>query len=182
MKAIKALKRLTKMEAVLSNLIERYAAGKHSIQLALQDAKASVIRAKETVSLQESHRTAKNPSVNAGKPKGRHLTAERRKKKPATAVVKVAAPAKTTMPAVAKKVAPKAAVTATPKTAKKAVREIATKKPLNAVTKTEKARKPAVAKKTAFDNAAVKKVVAAEEAVKPPEGPVAAEVAVSATR
>ena len=170
MKAIKALKRLAKIEAMLSNLIERYAASNHSIQGVLRDAKASIARAKETVSLQESHQTAKHPSVKAGEPHRRHLTAERRKRKPATAVVKVAAPAKTTKPAVAKKVAPKAA-TAIAMTAKKAVEKAATKKPLNVVTKTEKARNSVVAKKTAPENAAAMKVV-------PPEQPVAAKSAV----
>jgi hypothetical protein len=56
MKAIKALKRLTKAEALLSNVIERYAASGHSIQEVLQNAKASVIRAKDAVGLQASHR------------------------------------------------------------------------------------------------------------------------------
>jgi hypothetical protein len=176
MKAVKALKRLTKIEVMLSNVIERYAPSNHGVQEVLQDAKASVVRAKEAV--QASPETAKNPSVKAGDPNRRHLTAESRKKKPATAVGKVAAPAKTTTPAVAKKVAPKA-VTATANAAKTSVEKTATNKPLNVVTKT---RMPAVTKKTARQNAAAKKVVATEQEVKPPEHLVAAEVAVSAIR
>jgi len=54
MKAIKALKRLTKAEALLSNVIERYVTSEHSLQEVLQDAKASVIRAKEAVGQQAS--------------------------------------------------------------------------------------------------------------------------------
>jgi hypothetical protein len=75
MKAIKALKRLTKAEALLSNVIERYVASGHSIQEVLQDAKASVIRAKDAVGLQASHRKSKKPSVKAGRPKRRRSAA-----------------------------------------------------------------------------------------------------------
>jgi hypothetical protein len=63
-KATKALKRLAKIETSLSDLIERYAAKEHRGQEFLQNAKASVIRARET--LQASSRTAKNPHVKHG--------------------------------------------------------------------------------------------------------------------
>ena len=75
MKAIKALKRLTEAEALLSSVIERYVASGHSIQEVLQDAKASVIRAKDAVGLQASHRKSKKPSVKAGRPKRRRSAA-----------------------------------------------------------------------------------------------------------
>ena len=75
MKAIKALKRLTKAEALLSNVIERYVASGHSIQEVLQDAKASVIRAKDAVGLQASPRKSKKTSVKAGSPKRRRSAA-----------------------------------------------------------------------------------------------------------
>jgi hypothetical protein len=60
MKATKALKRLGKIEASLADLIERFSASDHKGQEFLQNAKASVIRARETVSSQASSRTAKN--------------------------------------------------------------------------------------------------------------------------
>jgi len=66
MKATKALKKLARIEASLSDLIERFSASDHRGQEFLQNAKASVIRAKETVSLQASSRTAKNPNVKHG--------------------------------------------------------------------------------------------------------------------
>jgi hypothetical protein len=54
MKATKALKRLTHVEDLLSDVMERYSAGASDIRENLQDAKAAVGRAKDTVSLQES--------------------------------------------------------------------------------------------------------------------------------
>jgi hypothetical protein len=66
MKATKALKKLAKIEVSLSDLIERFSASDHTGQEFLESAKASVIRAKETVSLQVSSRTAKNPNVKHG--------------------------------------------------------------------------------------------------------------------
>ena len=66
MKATKALKRLAKIEASLSDLIERFSAREHRGQELLQNAKASVVRAREIVSLQASSRTAKNPHVKHG--------------------------------------------------------------------------------------------------------------------
>jgi hypothetical protein len=63
MKANKALKRLTKIDASLSDLIDRYAASERRVKELLHDAKASVLRAKEAVSLQISTRTATKPHV-----------------------------------------------------------------------------------------------------------------------
>ncbi|MGD0777939.1 MAG: hypothetical protein ABSC05_34575, partial [Candidatus Solibacter sp.] len=67
MKTNKALKRLAKIEALISNVIERYSSAPH-IREALQDAKAAVTRAKEAVSLQASSGTAKNPAVKHSAP------------------------------------------------------------------------------------------------------------------
>jgi len=80
MKANKALKRLAKIEASLSVLIERYAVNQSGVQELLHDAKASVLRAKKAVSLQASPKTATNASVRAGKSKRRQATAEARKR------------------------------------------------------------------------------------------------------
>jgi hypothetical protein len=54
MKANKALKRLTHVEDLLSDVMERYSAGASDIRENLQSAKDAVGRAKETVSLQEA--------------------------------------------------------------------------------------------------------------------------------
>ena len=52
MKANKALKRLAKIEALISDVTERYSASAPQIREVLQDAKAAVSRAKEAVNLQ----------------------------------------------------------------------------------------------------------------------------------
>ena len=67
MKANKALKRLAKIEASMSDVTERFSSASH-IREVLQDAKAAVTRAKEAVSLQASSGTAKNPLVKHSKP------------------------------------------------------------------------------------------------------------------
>jgi hypothetical protein len=79
MKASKALKRLTKIEASLSNLIGRYKASDGSVQGLLSDAKASVLRAKKAVSLQASPMTKAGASVKVRKSKRRHPVAKGRK-------------------------------------------------------------------------------------------------------
>jgi len=68
MKANKALKRLNKIEALISDVTERYLARAPHIRDVLQDAKAAVTRAKEAVSLQASSGAAKNPPVMHSKP------------------------------------------------------------------------------------------------------------------
>jgi len=67
MKATKALKRLAKIEALMSDVTERYSSAPH-IREVLRDAKAAVTRAKEAVSLQASSGTAKNLSVEHSEP------------------------------------------------------------------------------------------------------------------
>jgi hypothetical protein len=57
MKANKALKRLAKIEALMSDVTERYSASAPLLGEVLQDAKAAVARAKEAVSLQASSGT-----------------------------------------------------------------------------------------------------------------------------
>ena len=66
MKAKKALKRLAKIEALISDVTERYSSAPH-IREVLQDAKAAVTRAKEAVSLQASSGTATNPPAKHSK-------------------------------------------------------------------------------------------------------------------
>ena len=66
MKTNKALKRLAKIEALISDVTERYSSAPH-IRETLQDAKAAVTRAKAAVSLQASSGTAKTPPVKHSK-------------------------------------------------------------------------------------------------------------------
>jgi hypothetical protein len=54
MKANKALKRLTHVEDLMSDVLERYSSSAPDIREKLQDARVAVIRAKEAVSLQAS--------------------------------------------------------------------------------------------------------------------------------
>jgi len=67
MKANKALKRLAKIEVLISDVTERYSSTPH-IREVLQDAKAAVTRAKKAVSLQASSGTAKNSPMKHSKP------------------------------------------------------------------------------------------------------------------
>ena len=80
MKAKKAVKKLTRVEALLSNVIDQYTGNGRSVAELLDSAKESVIRAKERVSIQASSRAAKKPPAKAEKSNGRHLTAEGRKR------------------------------------------------------------------------------------------------------
>lgn len=68
MKANKALKRLAKIEMLMSDVTERYLASAPHVQEELQNAKAAVTRAMEAVSLQASSRKAKNPPVKHSEP------------------------------------------------------------------------------------------------------------------
>jgi hypothetical protein len=135
MKTNKALKRLAKIEMLMSDVTERYSASAPHIREVLQDAKAAVTRAKEAVSLKASSGTAKNPPVERSKPRpnatpelskpkrklsaaGRKAISEATKKRWAAK----RAAAKTTAPVVAKKAAGQKA------TAKKTATKRAVKK------------------------------------------------------
>jgi hypothetical protein len=63
MKQKKALKRLAKSESLISDVTERYSASAPDAREVLQDAKASVARAKETVSLQASSGMARKTAA-----------------------------------------------------------------------------------------------------------------------
>jgi colicin import membrane protein len=143
MKANKALKRLSKIEALLSDVTERYSASGPHIRELLRDAKAAVIRAKKAV--QASSGTATNPPVKhsqplsktapePSKPKptlsaaGRKAISDATKKRWAA---KKAAAAKVA-PAIAKKATAKKAVAKKPtpvKAAKPPIRKVARKAP-----------------------------------------------------
>ena len=67
MKANKVHKRLAKIEALISDLTERYSKGAVQIREALQDAKAAFARVKEAVSSQTSSGAAKHSPLNGEK-------------------------------------------------------------------------------------------------------------------
>ena len=68
MKANKALKRLAKIEALISDVTQRYSAGAPPVRKMLQEAKAAVTRAKEAVNLRTTSGTAKDTSAQHSKP------------------------------------------------------------------------------------------------------------------
>ena len=135
MKANKILKRIAKIEALMSKVTERSSVSAPHIQELLRDAKAAITRAKKAVSLQASSGTAKNPPAKSAKhpskatpepskPKRKLSAAGRRAISEATKKRWAAkrAAAKKLAPAVAKKTAVKkvAAKKATPVKAAKA--------------------------------------------------------------
>jgi hypothetical protein len=67
MKAKKVLKKLTKVEELLSNVADRYAAGDHVVHGFLDSAIASVVNAKKTLDTAASDGAAKKPPVKAAK-------------------------------------------------------------------------------------------------------------------
>ena len=80
MKAKKAVKRLGKVETLLSNVIDQYAKSVDNVRELLDSAKASVVRAMEAVSVKPSTVAPKKPPVKAQETKRRGLSAEGRKK------------------------------------------------------------------------------------------------------
>jgi hypothetical protein len=80
MKAKKALKRLRSVEALLSIVIDQFAANERSVRAMLDSAKASVIRAKARINSLSAARTVKKPPMTAKQAKRRHLTSEGRRR------------------------------------------------------------------------------------------------------
>jgi hypothetical protein len=80
MKAKKAIKRLSKVESILSNVIDQFSSTtKNGLRELLDSAKTSIVRAKKTVGLQESSKAAKKPPATADKSQRSRLSAEGRK-------------------------------------------------------------------------------------------------------
>jgi hypothetical protein len=80
MKAKKAVKRLTRVEALLSNVIDGFAAGERAVKELLGNAKAAVVRARKTVNVKTAAPAAeKKPPVKARSAKSR-ISPEGRKK------------------------------------------------------------------------------------------------------
>lgn len=155
MKANKALKRLVKIEELMSGLTERYSAKEPHIREALQDAKAAVARAKEAVSLQASSGTPKNPA----KPKRKHSVAGR---KPSQEAV----PRRQARNRAGAAKADRAAKKAAPARKKSAVKKKAAKAPAARTAATRAPIKKAV-KKTVAKTTAPAAVMAETEAAAP---------------
>jgi hypothetical protein len=79
MKARKALKRLKKVEMLLSNVIDQCPASARGLRELLDSAKASVVRAKGVVNVRVN-RTTKKPPGRAGASTQGRLSAEGRKR------------------------------------------------------------------------------------------------------
>jgi type IV secretory pathway VirB10-like protein len=62
MKASKALKRLAKIETLISDVMERFSGSAVEVRQALQDAKVAFARLKTAVSSQASSKSPKNPA------------------------------------------------------------------------------------------------------------------------
>ncbi len=117
MKTNKALKRLTKIEALMADVTDRYSTGASHIQEALQHAKAAVVRAKDVVSLHVSA-VASAAVVAAKVARGGKEAAPARKtagpkkvaaKVPAVKTAKKSAPVKKRAKSAIAKTAPKSA-------------------------------------------------------------------------
>jgi hypothetical protein len=188
MKAKKILKRIAKIEALMSEVTERSSASAPHIQELLRDARTAISRAKRAVSLQASSGTAKDIAVKyseptskdtpeASKPK-RKLSAAGRKaivtatKKRWAAFYAAAKQAEKAEPAVPKKTARKktAPATAARNTVRKAapkvaVQKVALKKPTptspkRTVNKAAKKSAPVTALPTAAESAPTPDAVA----------------------
>ena len=129
MKANKALKRLAKIEASVSDLAKRFLPSAPHMREVLQDAKAAVIRAKEAV-LQASERTAKKKAAapKAGRPAKKSPPAL--KKSTGKQVEMKAAARKPKKRAPVRKAAKKAAPKRVPSDAISAMTDIAPQEPI----------------------------------------------------
>ena len=79
MKAKKAIKRLRKVETILSNVIDQLPASARGLRELLDSARASVVRAKGTVNARVT-RAAKKPPARAQESAQGHLSAGGRKR------------------------------------------------------------------------------------------------------
>jgi hypothetical protein len=136
MKANKALKRLAKIEALMSDVVERYSASAPHVRELLQDAKAAVTRAKEAVSLRSSSGTAKNPAVEHSAPTSKATPESTKPKRTLSAAGKAAIVAALKKRWAAKRAAAKKAANAQqPPAAKKAAKKAPVKASRKAATK-----------------------------------------------
>jgi hypothetical protein len=79
MKAKKALKRLDKVESLLSNVIDQFPDSARGLRDLLDTARSSVVRARETVGARVA-KAAKKPPARAHQSRSGRLSAEGRKR------------------------------------------------------------------------------------------------------
>ena len=79
MKAKKAIKRLSKVESILSNVIDQFSATDNGLRELLDSAKTSIVRAKKSVAVKEPSKAAKKPPATAERSQRSRLSAEGRK-------------------------------------------------------------------------------------------------------
>jgi len=79
MKVKKALKRLQKVETLLSTVIDQFPGSARGLRDLLDSARTSIVRAKETVNARVA-RTAKKPPAKASESHPARLSAEGRKR------------------------------------------------------------------------------------------------------
>lgn len=80
MKAKKAVKRLSKVETMLTDVIDQFAVAQANLKALLDSAKDSVVRAKALVAPHASLKTTKKSPAKAQQHAGSRLTAEGRKR------------------------------------------------------------------------------------------------------
>ena len=80
MKVKKALRRLAKVEDLLTGLIDRYDGSKNGVRELLDTAKNSVTRARKSVNAKASSKTAKKPPAKANSSSSKSRVVARRKK------------------------------------------------------------------------------------------------------
>jgi hypothetical protein len=79
MKAKKAIKRLTKAEALLSGVLDQFSGSQEKVRGLIETARTSVVEAKTGIDRQASPKAAKKPPAREGEAKSR-LTAAGRKR------------------------------------------------------------------------------------------------------
>ena len=180
MKANKALKRLAKIEALISDVTERYSASESQIRDVLQYAKAAVVRAREAV--QASSGMAKKSPVKHSQPPSKTVPEPSRPKRKLSAAGRKAISEARKKRWAAKKAAAKAgpsiARRATPtkaaplKAAKASARAVAKKAPAKKAAAKVPVKKPVKVRerRTAVPKTAATTVRKPEQAV--PEAPV----------
>ena len=89
MKVKKALRKLAEVEDLLTGLIDRYDGSKNGVRELLDTAKSSVARARKSVTVKASSKTAKKPPAKANSSNSKTRVTARGKK--AAAVKKQAA-------------------------------------------------------------------------------------------
>ena len=174
MKANKALKRLAKIEALMSDVTERYSASAPYIRQVLQDAKEAITQAKEAVSLQASTGTAKNARVKDSKPPSKATPEPSKPKRKLSAAGRKAiiaatkkrwalkrAEAAKAQRRTAKKAAKKKAARKKSATKKSATKKAATKKAAVKAPPAKAAKKRAPVKKSAAKKSAATKTAPA---------------------